>query len=275
MVRALAKRCAALCRRAAHRQKEILRSRNVALSLRRAAHGTCAQLLHWRRARALHVDERLQRASSHGLGFLRLARGKRGHPEQHAAAPVDAEQHRENEGADEAPRLRLRLVPRGHHLFARLLPLEPVVLSQVLREGSGLSQERAGSTGARNAATVLANEQVCKTDAAGATKTRWSRSASSSSGSCASPSTPTNCCAISTSSTAGPKKFGPCSAIGSAAAKALSSISNSTTRPPIPALAPQAGPSAFSLRGSTPSSAQLRCSSRPASHRRRSRRRQP
>ena len=60
---------------------------------------------------------------------------------QHSAAPVDARQHRENEGADEAPRLRLRLVARSHHLPARLLPLEPVVLSQALREGIGLSQE--------------------------------------------------------------------------------------------------------------------------------------
>src|SRR5580704_5117044 len=49
----------------------------------------------------LHLDERLQRASSHGLGFVRLARGKRRHPEQHAAPRVDAPQHRQHEGADE------------------------------------------------------------------------------------------------------------------------------------------------------------------------------
>ena len=114
-------------------QEEILRARNAALSLGRAAHGTRAQLLHRRRARPLHVDERLQRASSHGLGFVRLARGKCGDPEQHAAARVDAAQHRQHEGADEAPRLRLRLVARSHHLPARILPLEPVVLPQAVR----------------------------------------------------------------------------------------------------------------------------------------------
>ncbi len=44
-------------------------------------------------------------------------------------------------------------------------------------------------------ATVLANEQVVQTDAAGATKTRWSSSANWSSGSCAPRNMPTNCCA--------------------------------------------------------------------------------
>ncbi len=43
------------------------------------AHGPRAQLLDRRRARPLHVDERLQRASSHGLGFVRLAGGECGH----------------------------------------------------------------------------------------------------------------------------------------------------------------------------------------------------
>ena len=80
-------------------------------------------------------------------------------------------------------------------------------------------------------ATVLANEQVCRTAAAGGTKTRWSSSASWSSGSCAPPSMPTNCCAISTSWRAGRKKSAPCSATGSGAAKARWSISNSTRRP--------------------------------------------
>ena len=83
-------------------------------------------------------------------------------------------------------------------------------------------------------ATVLANEQVRRTDAAGATKTRWSSSASWSSGSCASRSTRKNCCAISTSWTAGRKKSAPCSVTGSAAAKARWSISSLTTRNTMP-----------------------------------------
>ena len=38
---------------------------------------------------------------------LRLARGKRGDSEPDSTASVDPRQHRQNEGADEAPRLRL------------------------------------------------------------------------------------------------------------------------------------------------------------------------
>ena len=53
-------------------------------------------------------------------------------------------QHRQHEGADEAPRLRLRLVARSHHLPARLLPLEPVVLPEDVRARPGLSQEEQG-----------------------------------------------------------------------------------------------------------------------------------
>ena len=53
-------------------------------------------------------------------------------------------QHRGHEDADEAPRLRLRLVARSHDLPAGLLPLEPVVLPEALRERTGLSQEEQG-----------------------------------------------------------------------------------------------------------------------------------
>ena len=141
MVRALATGRFALSRRVPFDAPEVLRARNAALSFGRAAHGPRAQLRHRRHPRSLHVDERLQRASSHGLGLLWLAGGKRSHPEQHPAARVDASQHRQHEGADEAPGIRLRLVPRSDHLPARLLSLEPVVFLEVLREGTRLSQE--------------------------------------------------------------------------------------------------------------------------------------
>ncbi len=144
MVSALAAGCLALRRRAGFDQKEILRGRNVALSLGRAAHGARAQLRYRRRTRPLHVDERLQRASPHGMGFVRLACGERGHLGERATAAVDAQQYRKNEGADEAPGFRLRLVARGHHVFAGILPLEPVVLPQVPRTGIGVPQEEQG-----------------------------------------------------------------------------------------------------------------------------------
>ena len=85
---------------------------------------------------------------------------------------------------------------------------------------------RARSTGApvRNRARQRAGRS---TAAAGGTKTPSSSSATWSSGSSASPPTPTSCSTASTSSTAGPKKCAPCSATGSAAAKARKSISRS------------------------------------------------
>ncbi len=144
MVRALAAGPVPVrCRTPLH-ATEVLRARNAALSLGRAAHGARAQLRHRRRAGSLHVDERLQRAPSHGLGFFRSSGRERGHPEQHPSPRVDAAQHRCHEGADEAPGLCLRLVPRSHHLPARLLQMEPMVLHQAVREGPGLSQKEPG-----------------------------------------------------------------------------------------------------------------------------------
>src|ERR1700691_5047465 len=142
VVRALGKQSSDLRRRGSRLDKEeVLRTRNAALSLRRTSHGTRAQLCHRRRPGPLYVDEGPPRAPSHGLGLVRFASGKCGHSEQHSAAPVDPRQHCQDEGADESPRLCLPLVPRSHHLPARLLPLEPVVLSQVLRKRLGLPQE--------------------------------------------------------------------------------------------------------------------------------------
>src|SRR5450755_668921 len=101
MVGALAAGLVTLCGRSALHAAEILRAGNAALSLGRIAYGTRAQLRHRRRAGALHVDERLQRASSHGLGFVWPPGGECGHPEQYAAPRVDAAQYRGHEGADE------------------------------------------------------------------------------------------------------------------------------------------------------------------------------
>ena len=62
----------------------------------------------------------------------------------HAAPRVDASQHRDHEDADEAARLQLRLVARSHHLPARILPLESVVLPEAVRKRLGLPQEEQG-----------------------------------------------------------------------------------------------------------------------------------
>ena len=206
MVRALAAGPSSLRRRAGLEQEEVLRAGNAALSLGRAAHGPRAQLLDRRRASPLHVDERLQRAASHGMGFVWLAGGERRDLEQHASARVDLAQHREHEGADEAPGFALRLVARGHDLPAGILPLEPVVLPEAFRARFGVSQEEQGELvpEMRNRAGQRTGGE--RRHAAGATKTRWSSSANWNSGSSAPPSTPKSCCAIWTSLEGWPEK---------------------------------------------------------------------
>ena len=67
--------------------------------------------------------------------------------------------------------------------------------------------------------------------AAGGTKTRSSSSATSPSGSCASPNTRTSCSAASTGWTVGRRRSAPCSATGSAAAKARWWTSPSASQP--------------------------------------------
>ena len=205
-------------------QAQVLRARDAALPERRAAHRPHPQLLDRRRARPLHVDARLQRAAPDGLGRLRSARRKRRHRQQAAAARMDARQHREDEAHSPPLRLLLRLGPRGHHLRARILPLEPVVLPAHDGARPGLPQ-----AGARQlvplCATVLANEQVvdgcCWRHETG----RWSSARSSM--------VPAHhrlrgrtAAATSRSSKAhGPSACSPCSATGSVAAKARKSIS--------------------------------------------------
>ena len=132
----------ALCRGTGFREAEILCPGNAALSFGRTAHGTRAQLFDRRCACPLHVDERVQRLASHGMGFVRAACGECGDFGQRAATRMDAAQHCQYEGADEATRVRIRLVARSHHVPAGLLQVEPVVFFEALRARIGVSQEK-------------------------------------------------------------------------------------------------------------------------------------
>src|SRR5579871_2879851 len=78
------------------------------------------------------------------MGFVRIAGGKCSNLSQCPPARMDIAKHRQYEGADEASRVRVRLVAGSHDLFSRLLPLEPVVLRQALRARPGLSQKEQG-----------------------------------------------------------------------------------------------------------------------------------
>ena len=108
------------------------------------------------------------------------------------------------------------------------------------------------------------------TAAAGGTKPPWWTSATWCSGSSASPPTPRNCSTASTSSTAGRKKCAPCSATGSAAAKAQRSIFSCDRRDEGQGAegsgARERRASASSPPALTPSSARPACNWRRSTH---------
>ena len=100
---------------------EILRARDVPLSLGAHPHGACAQLHDGRRGRALQERARLQRSASPGLGRLRPARRERRDRDGRAARRLDLSQHRRDARADEAAGLLDRLDPGIRDLRSRLL----------------------------------------------------------------------------------------------------------------------------------------------------------
>ena len=101
------------------------------------------------------------------------------------------------------------------HARTRLLPLDAVDLPASCSRRGWPTASEAAVKWCPNDQTVLANEQVDATAAASAAA-RWSKSGSSSSGSCASPTTPSGCSTTSTRSS-GPSTSRRCSATGSGA----------------------------------------------------------
>ncbi len=125
-------------------QIEILPARDVSLSLRPHPHGTRPQLFHRRRHRPLQGDEGLQRHPPHRLGRAGHAGRERGHQARHPSPEVDPGQHRLHARTAQEDGPRLRLVPRGQLLPARLLQVEPVDLPEDVRARPGLPQGQLG-----------------------------------------------------------------------------------------------------------------------------------
>ena len=137
-----------------------LRARDAALPERHAAHRPRPQLRDRRRAGALQVDARLQRAAPDGLGRLRPAGRERRDQEQPASARVDAAEHRGDEAPAPAHGLQLRLGS------AKSPPASPSITAGT--SGSSCKMLERGLAYRKKAlvnwcpecATVLANEQV-------------------------------------------------------------------------------------------------------------------
>ena len=130
--------------------REVLLPVHVSLSERPLAHGTCAQLHHRRRAGALHAHERQERAAAHGLGRVRIARGKRGDGERRAAGEMDLRQYRPHEEAAQIFGVRPGLEPRAGDLPARVLPLESVAVLAHAGKGDRLPEDRRRELGSRS-----------------------------------------------------------------------------------------------------------------------------
>ena len=132
----------ALPRPRRRRASQVVRADDVPLPVGRPAHRALVQLRPPRRLHPLHADAGTQRYVAHGLRRLRAARRERGDQARRAPPPVDDGEHRAD--ARPAPHHghHVRLGPRDRLLPAGVLPLEPVVLPQVLREGAGLPRLR-------------------------------------------------------------------------------------------------------------------------------------
>jgi hypothetical protein len=130
-------------------QAEILRARDVPLSLGAHPHRARAQLHDGRRDRPLQALHRPQRPAPDGLGRLRDAGRERRDAGRRPSQGVDLLQHRRHARPDEAARPLHRLEPRIRHLRSRILRPAAVHVHRLPREGPRLPQGRRGELGPR------------------------------------------------------------------------------------------------------------------------------
>ncbi len=145
-------------RRPAH---EILRAGDAAVSFGHAAHGPHAELHHWRRGGAVQAHARLQRAAPDGLGRVRLAGGERGDQECDAPARMDAARTSRSSGEYSTAfgfsydwRREISTCEPEYYRWNQWFFL------RMLEKGIAYRKKQPGELVSRNAATVLANEQV-------------------------------------------------------------------------------------------------------------------
>ncbi len=117
-----------------------LRARHVPVPLGRPPHGPRRGVRDGRRGGPLLAAQGLRRAAPPGLGLLRAARRERGDPARRAPGRVDVRQHRDPGRVVPPLRGVGGLVAAAAHQRPGVLPLDPVALPAVLREGAGLSQ---------------------------------------------------------------------------------------------------------------------------------------
>ena len=129
------------------RQAQVLLPVDAAVSVRRAAHGPCAQLHHRRCDQPLQAHDRPQRAAADGLGRVRPAGRERGDQEQGATGAVDLQEHRPHAQPAQVAGLRHRLVARVRHLHAGLLRPRAAHVHPADAQGPGLPQELGGELG--------------------------------------------------------------------------------------------------------------------------------
>ena len=121
-------------------EAEILRARNVAVSLGNAAHGAHAQLHDRRRDRAFPAHAGFSCDSPDGMGRIRLAGGKRGHSAGHPPARVDQSEYRVLQARLPPVWIQLRLAARDFHVRTGILQVEPVVFPAHAGKGNRLPQ---------------------------------------------------------------------------------------------------------------------------------------
>ena len=236
-------------------QAQVLLPGDAALSQRAVAHGPRPQLRHRRRAGPLHVDARLERAAPHGLGRLRPARRERRAKEQHAAARVDAQEYRRHASTDAPHGPQLRLGTEVTTCLPEYYRWNQWFFLKMFQAGLAY-RKKSKVNWCPECQTVLANEQVVDgrcwrhedTPVEQRDLTQWFLRITKYAD---------ELLTVSTRWMAGRRRSAPCSATGSAAARARWSTSRSVMsdgRQDLPssprASIPSSAPPACSLRRS-------------------------